>query len=322
LREHLRDAVAGHKAAGLSEEAALERALQDFGGPDEVRSELEAAHGHRLMPVVIDKAMQWKEMTMKAKWLWTTWAYLALVIVLALEVLSLVFAGLFIIPKYQKLLRDGIIDPAILREPGVGWMHSFLMFVNGPLSGMAMWYVILPPLAWGLFEWRVKSENKPFMRLSALGTAAVVLIVLVALTFGSLVVSFAMGVPPMARLALPYAVDQIAKIDTSITAIEQAQAKKDWDTMQAQADQAAVGLANLVKAPSAIPALANNSRARVAEEVRSVEELQEYVKTAGEALGEAQRAIHDKDASRLETAMRKLHEAFAPVQAAAKKPAA
>ena len=48
LREHLLDAAAGHKAAGLSEAAALDRALADFGGPDQVRSELEVAHGHRL----------------------------------------------------------------------------------------------------------------------------------------------------------------------------------------------------------------------------------------------------------------------------------
>ena len=59
LREHLRDAVAEHRAAGLSEEEALARALADFGGPDQVRSELEATHGYRMMALVIDKAMQW-----------------------------------------------------------------------------------------------------------------------------------------------------------------------------------------------------------------------------------------------------------------------
>lgn len=72
LREHLLDAVAQHKAAGLADEAALDKALAEFGQPEEVRSELEAAHGQR-MTWIIDKAMQWKEMTMKAKWLWTTW---------------------------------------------------------------------------------------------------------------------------------------------------------------------------------------------------------------------------------------------------------
>src|SRR3982750_674781 len=70
LREHLLDAAAEHRRAGLSETQALEKALEDFGGPELVRSELEATHGHRLTAVLIDKAMQWKELTMKSKWLW------------------------------------------------------------------------------------------------------------------------------------------------------------------------------------------------------------------------------------------------------------
>src|SRR5437773_11902056 len=78
LREHLLDAVAQHKVAGATDEAALARALEEFGNPDDVRTELEAAHGHRMMAVVIDEAIEWKETTMKAKWLWRSWAYLAL----------------------------------------------------------------------------------------------------------------------------------------------------------------------------------------------------------------------------------------------------
>src|ERR1700722_209582 len=61
LREHLLDAAAEYRTAGLSPDEALNRALADFGGPDQVRSELEATHGHRLMAVMIDRAMQWKE---------------------------------------------------------------------------------------------------------------------------------------------------------------------------------------------------------------------------------------------------------------------
>src|SRR4051812_30475955 len=85
LREHLLDAVAQHRSSGASEGEGLDRALDEFGKSDDVRTELEAAHGYRMMAVAIDKAMQWKEMTMKAKWLWTSWAYLALGIVIALE---------------------------------------------------------------------------------------------------------------------------------------------------------------------------------------------------------------------------------------------
>src|SRR4051812_23245271 len=79
LREHIRDAAAGHQAAGLSAEESLARALEDFGGPDQVRAELEATHGHRLLTVVVDKTLQWKEKTMKAKWIWSTWAHAALI---------------------------------------------------------------------------------------------------------------------------------------------------------------------------------------------------------------------------------------------------
>src|SRR5688500_13202648 len=101
LREHLRDAAAEHRSAGLSEEESLARALEDFGGPEQVRSELEATHGHRLLPVVIDKAMHWKEITMKAKWLWTSWAYVALAGTIVLEVLWITFAVVMLVPKFQ-----------------------------------------------------------------------------------------------------------------------------------------------------------------------------------------------------------------------------
>ena len=91
LREHLQDAVGRHVAAGLPEPDAVARALDEFGRPDLVRSELEATHGHRVLGVVIDKALQWKEKTMRAKWLWATWAYLGLATVVALEALFITF---------------------------------------------------------------------------------------------------------------------------------------------------------------------------------------------------------------------------------------
>ncbi len=115
LREHLLDAMAGHKAAGLAEDAALDRALADFGGPDEVRSELEALHGHRLLGVAIDKALDWKEKTMKAKWLWASWANLAVATVVALELAWLVFAGTMLVPRFQWW-QDRWLDPGVLSD--------------------------------------------------------------------------------------------------------------------------------------------------------------------------------------------------------------
>src|SRR5947209_17350094 len=130
LREHLLDAVAQHRAAGLPEDKAVERALEEFGQPEELRSELEATHGQRVLAVVIDKAMQWKERTMKAKWLWASWAYLALVAVVALEVLFITFTNVFITPRFQRLMLDGIVDQAILDEHWTRRIPSILEDVS------------------------------------------------------------------------------------------------------------------------------------------------------------------------------------------------
>ena len=171
LREHLLDAVAQHQRGGLSEEEALDQALEEFGRPEDVRSELEATHGHRMMAVVIDKAMQWKEMTMRAKWLWTTWAYLGLVAVIALEVLFITFMVMFIVPKFQKLMHDGMIDPAIIEEQGVTWMPAFL---QRPERRDGRVHDVPGARCGGRFgacsSGACKSENKTLMRLSALGT--------------------------------------------------------------------------------------------------------------------------------------------------------
>src|SRR5262249_45442156 len=122
LREHLRDAVAEHKAAGMSEGEALERALADFGGAGAGRAGLEATHGHRLLPVVIDTALQWKEKTLKAKWLWTTWAYLAVAGVVALDLIFIIFSMTMILPKLQKLQADGWIQTDEATEPAMSRM--------------------------------------------------------------------------------------------------------------------------------------------------------------------------------------------------------
>jgi hypothetical protein len=313
LREHLLDAAAEHKAAGMSEEAALARALEDFGGPEQVRAELEATHGHRLLPVVIDKAMQWQERTMKAKWLWTTWAYLAAAGVIVLELSFITFSVIFLVPRFQKLMQDGIIDPAIIDDQGVSWMLGFLNRLSYVGGHYTTFLLLGAAVACGLFEWRVRSENKPFIRLSALGTVAVGLMVVVILTAGGMVILFQLGVPATGRLVRPFTLQQIATIDTSVGALEQALEKKDWEAMQEQAKQAQHALRLLANAGPAIPALAARS------EPAAVAELRAQVKAADESLLEAQQAIRDKDAVRVGAALKEFHKSFGPVRDAAKK---
>lgn len=308
LREHLLDAVAELKLAGASENEALDRALEEFGKPDDVRTELEAAHGYRMMAVAIDKAMQWKEMTMKAKWLWTSWAYLAIGLVIALEVFFIAFAVILIVPKYQRLMSDGLIDPAIIRESGVSWMHDFLMWLRHSVGDNATWILLLSAVAWGLFEWRVRSENKSAMRFAALGTVAVALMSVVLLTGGSLVISFCLGAPASGKVAESLALEQVSQIGQAATSLDQATRKDtwDWEAMPQPAERISQAIDKLLIAPSVLLALSNRSGSP------SEGELQELVRSARDNLGKMQRAIRDRDANEYNSAMRQFHRAIAP----------
>jgi hypothetical protein len=313
LREHLRDAIAGHRAAGMSEEEALDRALEDFGGPEQVKSELEATHGSRLMPLVIDKAMQWKEKTMKAKWLWTSWAYLALVGVVALEVAWISFATMFLVPRFQVLMRDGLLDSGALRESQVSWMPALLNDVAAA-AGYTTWILLGVAVAWGLFEWTVRSDNKPFMRLSALGTAAVGLMVVAILQAASLSIPFMLAMPPLATRS--FAMDQLTAIDTSVAKLEQAMAKKDWEAVQDNAALASYAADNLAKLGVAARVLASRQEVR---DQTTVDELRGQINSASECLHEAQQAIRDRDADRLSAVMQRFNRAYGPVRETAKK---
>jgi hypothetical protein len=310
LREHLEDAAAEYRAAGLSETEALDRALEDFGGPEQVRAELEATHGHRLLPVVIDKALEWKERTLRAKWLWMTWAYLALAVVLVLEVFYIFFAVKFQLPKMQKLRADGMFDMDAHTEPTISWAMSFLNRVQWTWDTLAGWLVLLLAVLWGLFEWKVRSENKTYMRLSALGTLAVGMIVVVVFTALSQEVSFYLGLPGISRLSRPHALEQMANVDKSVRALEQVVGKKDWEAVQKYANQAAQDVNFLAGVAMGIPR-------PMLEEKLTVPELRERLKSAKECLLEAGEASREKDAERVTAALERFHKLYDPIGKAA-----
>jgi hypothetical protein len=313
LAEHLRDAAAQYRAVGLSDDEALARALEDFGKPQDVRSELEATHGQRLLAVAIDKAIEWKEMTMKAKWLWASWAYLAVAGVIALEVLFITFNMVFIVPKFKKLMHDGIIDPTIVEDAGASWMTAFLDRLSYLTGHYTTFILLAAVVAWGVFEWRVRSDNKPLIRLAALGSAAVGLMALVAVMAGSLVICFCLGVPATGRLARPFALDQVAHIDSSVNVLERSLPKRDWEAMRDDVTQAIVSLDNLVKSAPAVYALESWLGQPAAGELRG------RMKAASDNLLDARRAIAEHDTVHLDAALQLFRKSFEPIQEAAKK---
>jgi hypothetical protein len=290
----------------------MSRDRKSPAGPEPIYWESEATHGHRMMAVVIDKAMQWKEMTMKAKWFWTACAHLALAIVIAVQVLFLLFVTIKIIPAYEKIRTDGFFD-----TNDQNWQiflsnaHSCLMFlveaVRLFVNYWPLWMLLLA-VAWGLFEWRVRSENKPFMRLSALGMAALVLAVAVGLTTLSLLILFEVAVPAVyPRKPEPIVREQVATISASIRGLEQAMAKTDWTASQEHATNAEQAVRYLAGMGAAAPTLMSLT------EQAKVDALREQLNSADECLREALKAVMTKDAGRLDAAMQKFHEAYGQV---------
>lgn len=312
LRGHLLDAAAQHKTAGLSEEAALDRALEDFGGPEQVRSELEATHGHRLLPVVIDKAMQWKERTMRAKWLWTTWAHLAVAGVVVVQIVFFTFSQMFYVPKLRKIQREGwlAVDDSI--APTMAWLDSWLRGLEW-VANHVVWCGLAVIGLWGLFEWRVRSENKSFMRLSALGTVALALMVAAGMVLSALVIPFELGMPGVVSIAEPGAREQMDRLDAAVASIEQLKAKNDWETIHEQADRASRACKHLTQVAGSIAPPRRPGQPTVAD-------LQAHLRTATQSLWEVRQAAAAKDADALKAALKKFHEAYEPVQAAAKRP--
>jgi hypothetical protein len=195
LKEHLLDAADGYRSAGMSREQAVARAIADFGGPDELRAELEATHGHRLWAVVIDNAMQWKERTMRSKLLWSAWAHLALVLVIAAEVFFISASIVFVFPKHQMLARDGYI-PIHDKEAGpliadlYGVVRTFAEVLD-----KGAWVLLGVAVVWAIFEWRARGESKPWVRLAAMGTVAVGLMAVVILVGAALILPPTLAMP-------------------------------------------------------------------------------------------------------------------------------
>jgi len=107
--------------------------------------------------------------------------------------------------------------------------------------------------------------------------------------------------------------DKEARIDTAVTALEEATANKDWEAIQEHASQAARAMDSLANMGAAAPTLTSMR------EQPKVDELRSQLKAARNWLWEAQKASWAKDGERLETAMEKFRQSYGPVRAAARK---
>ncbi len=313
LREHLVDAIAQHQKAGLSEQQAIDRALAEFGTPETVRGELEATHGHRMMlAVVIDKAMEWKEKTMKAKWLWATWTYLMVIGIIVLEILFTFFCMIYILPKIKKLQHDGFIMTDEYSRSAMNWMFDFLYGTANAIDKWFWWAVLGLVTLWGLFEWRVKSDNKSFMRLSALNTLALGLLMVVLIMSVSMVLPFLLSTPTLGRMTPPSMINQLESIDTNLTEAQQAAKKNDDLAVAWQLNRASNALSALSSRPAFSTWLQISDQQTADALTKSIEKTKAQIDAAN-------LVISNDDTSKLVKSIEAVQQAFEPLRAAVKR---
>jgi type II secretory pathway component PulF len=182
LREHLEVAIKELVATGMSQDEAATKAIKGFGEPEMVREGLQSVYGHSVTSLFVDKAMEWRERTMKSEWKWNSATYVGLGIIVALAAFSIVFAFMWIVPVVQALYSDlGTVLPEYLCRT----INISRLMVNE-------WWIWVIPIVggMGLFEWKCKSENKALIRMAMGVGASVVTVAFAFFLAGAIVIPF------------------------------------------------------------------------------------------------------------------------------------
>ncbi|HMC11737.1 MAG TPA: permease prefix domain 1-containing protein [Pirellulaceae bacterium] len=320
LREHLLDAAAEHRAGGMSEEESLIKAIEDFGGPEQVHSELAAQHGQRVTTLLIDKAIEWKEKTMRAKWLWASWAYLTLGAVIFVELFFLVFVMLKIMPVHQLIEQRGWLGSEA--DAAQGWVNTVKPAIGFSIDVSKLfvqwfwlWFALIA-VSVGLFEWRVRSENKSLMRLAALGSVALALMALVFLTAGGLVVAYAIAVPTaVAQRPERIVADQADRLDHFIGDMDEALAQKDWPAIERLAQEGYGASRQVRDMGAAAPTIS----ALKVTTPQQLQEIRAQLDSASESLLAAWNASRTHDESRLQKSLEQFRTSYTPLEISAAK---
>ena len=156
LEEHLEEAIEALVATGVSRDEATSQAIEGLGEPEVIREGLQSVYGQSLMSLFVDRAMHWKERTMKSEWKWSFAVQVGLVLLIAVEVLLVASTLTYIVPKVLHAYSDrGASVPEYLR---------MVVSVSGHVSGFwPLWALVLAG-GLALFEWKCRSENKALIR--------------------------------------------------------------------------------------------------------------------------------------------------------------
>jgi hypothetical protein len=177
LREHIEDLVRDYQAQGLSREQAAAKALESLGEPETMREGMEAVHGRRPLAFLIEKAMEWKESTMKTGWKWSFAGNFFLIATILSNIFVFFFIATKIVPRVLAAAQYKAVGLPQFLVNGLHSMNLILHWWGG--MGAPILLLLLIAAGWAAFEWGVKGENKGVMRL---GVGALISLILTIFT--------------------------------------------------------------------------------------------------------------------------------------------
>jgi hypothetical protein len=248
---------------------------------------------------------------MKAK-LWNSWLYLALAAMIAIQAAFLWWCTTYIVPIYQRFRYDGWLEGDENTRGILSWAHSAVSEIGRIVDGLAAsWWLwaVLVAVAGVLFMRRRGSENKQLIGFSTLATGALGLTLVVSALSAAIMIPFVVAVTTIYTTSPEQVVvHRLQHIDVSVSALERAIARGDWDAMQAPARLAAHGVDDLASMGAAAPAMLSLDRQQ------KIDRLRTSLKTAGNCLRDVENAIGSKDSAALETAMERFRGEYPPMR--------
>ncbi|UCD27917.1 MAG: hypothetical protein JSV03_12540, partial [Planctomycetota bacterium] len=222
LREHLSEAIERQVSAGLSREEASRKVIEEFGKPEMVREGLEAVYGRSLVGLLIEKAMDWKEITMKSGWKWSFVAHLMLAMVIAVEVILI---SALVVAVFPRLVHEY----EILGRQSPEIFKSVFRWIRILVDTWYIWVAIIAA-GWGIFEWKCRSENKSIIRMTFGTLGSLVMLLLVCLVSLSVVFSY-YQLPGLTRMQQTESVVlvEVTRADTSFSRLSRAVEEQDWE---------------------------------------------------------------------------------------------
>jgi hypothetical protein len=236
-----------------------------------------------------------------------TWTHLTLGLIIVAEISFIVLGMRFLMPACRRIVSFADTDIAGFYSiiPG---SNSFLALLHMPAYNTISWLIAFAVL-WGLFEWRVRNENKPKLRLAAMTSLSLLLFVVVAMFAAIMVIPTAKAAERLnARHPEPIVAERMAILDRLVGQLEQAVVKNDLpmaDDFAHTAMGAANDLANTGAAASTL---------LLSPEPARVKTLRAELDTMASAMQEAWFAARTRHAEQIPAPLQKFCAAFAQVK--------